>query len=72
VSNSNNFTESEKKYLKDFSIALGDIEIFEISAINSILKTIEPKTKTIEFWLAELEKAVYSGNDIKYKELLKL
>ncbi|NOQ28040.1 MAG: tetratricopeptide repeat protein [Bacteroidales bacterium] len=65
-----NLTESDKKYLLIFINQIKDFNIFEISSINSVLKSIDKKNPNIKNWVEELTEVLYSGNEVRYNQLI--
>lgn len=65
-------TTADKDYLQHFITELKAKNIYEISAISAILKSIEPKSQTVVSWKSEVEKAVYSGDNSVFESLLNI
>jgi K+-sensing histidine kinase KdpD len=65
-------SESDKEYLLPFINQIMTFNIFEISSINSVLKSIDNKNSNIENWVEELTEVLYSGNEDRYNRLIRL
>jgi signal transduction histidine kinase len=64
--------DSDKEYLKAFIESLLEHRVFEITAINTIIKEINVQSEAMGDWVNELEKVIYSGDDSAYLKLLEL
>ncbi|NOQ28038.1 MAG: tetratricopeptide repeat protein [Bacteroidales bacterium] len=66
-----NISLSDMQYLKPFIKELHSYEIYEVSAIKSILKKIDKKNENINNWKNDVENALYDGNsELFLKEIL--
>ncbi|MFK5892592.1 MAG: tetratricopeptide repeat protein [Pseudomonadota bacterium] len=65
-----NLTESDKEYLLIFINQIISFNIFEISSINSVLKSIDKKNPNINNWVEEITEVLYSGNEVRYNQLI--
>ncbi len=62
--------DSDKAYLSEFLEKLKNLTVYEFSDVNIILKTIESKSKNIEYWKNEVENALRACNEEKFNSLI--
>ena len=70
-----NFTAEEQVLLKPYIEKLQQIQVYEISQVRQIFKSLEEKeivSKAVKKWQTELEIASHHCNEEKYFELLTL
>jgi hypothetical protein len=68
-----NLSESDKEILKPFVFKLKELEVYESTDVENILKQIDKdNNRNVQNWKEEIENAVYTMNEEKYKELLDL
>ncbi len=67
------FDDDERQALANFLAELRKLQVYEISAIRKVLKSVEVLPGgNIAQWSAELKKTIYAGNEEHYKELLNI
>lgn len=68
--NNSALTQEDKKYLLPVCKHLKSLKVFEITAINIHLSTVNVLNDRIKRWLNNLEYAIFSGDQDNYNELL--
>ena len=64
-------TESDKKILEPFALQFKEYAIYDISILRKLLKQIEDaENENIKNWKEEMSKAIRTGNEEWYKELI--
>jgi len=64
-------TTDEKMILKPFILQFKECEIYEITILRDLLKQIDlSENENINSWKEEMSKAIKSGNEELYKELI--
>lgn len=64
------FTPTDKNTLNEFALKLLKLEIYEITAINYILKSIDETSEEIKKWKEKITLSVYNNNVELYKTLI--
>ncbi len=65
-------TINDKKILEPFVLEIKKYEIYDISVLRELLKEIEAvENERIKVWREEMKNAIRSGNEEKYRELIK-
>ena len=66
-------TPQDINYLNTFENDFDDVEFFEVSALTSILKKIDPTVSPgVQQWKSKMEDAIYVCNEKLYAELTRL
>jgi len=66
-----NLSEFDKNILKPYIIDLQNLMVYEISEVQKILIKIDiENSKNLTKWKKEIEHALFSMNEEKYKELI--
>ena len=61
----------DKKTLEPFVLQFRNIEFYEMSELRKLLKQIEViESENIKIWIEEIRKAIMSGNEDRYMELI--
>jgi len=64
------FTPAEWLLIKPLVDTLKTLKVFRASEVLSVLKGLDTDNKNISLWSANIKKAVFSGNQLWYNELL--
>jgi signal transduction histidine kinase len=66
------FTQKEKKRLNTVIPQISPLKVYQTSEILTLLSQINDESESIKKWKAEVEYAVFSGNEKKFNELISL
>jgi hypothetical protein len=64
-------TDAEKKFLAPFIQQLKKLEVYEIGDLRKLLRQIETNSNSIKQWKKQVQNALETGNEQRYKELVR-